>query len=748
MRQRKNTTRTLTPDKCTNRISDSKNVPLTPLQPSSSPRQCHLSTHSTSNGGSGGSLNVECLEDAKDSKFRPDFVYGENSFLLSRVVFLRFMAFIYFVAFWSLAVQVLPLLGSHGLAPAHRYLTRIAQRLGESESDTMIHSDHASIALSWEAFLRVYWRVPTLFWLDCSDSVLQIGAYLGMAISAIALFGYALNAMTFLILWLVYMSYVRIGQVFWGYGWESQTLETGFIAIWMAPLLHTAYHFCTHTAPSHVDATDNHSHSHSLRSTQSGICSLTRSWWTRSFSAVSFVTILCCWWLEFRIMIGAGLIKIRSSDSCWRDLTCLDYFYETAPQPNPVSWYVHQMPHWFHASGVMTNHIVELAVPWLLFLPFRRVRAMCGIVFIGFQAFLIATSNLSFLNWLTAAPALMMFDDAHYATILFDWQTIKAAAGWHRMHYIQATSARGFAHGCYTRVTYRLQQYCLDAYNAWKKGRHIKTADAHCHDDGDDDGTEGGTTRSRPLNTFVYNTVVFLRFCCHALLLGLIGYLSVAPVQNLMSQRQIMNTSFDSFSIVNTYGAFGVVSRERIELVIQGTTSKVPQTDTALSQSNSNWIEYEIPCKPGDVTRMPCIRAPFHSRLAWQIWSPFVVSRPIQYHPWLLHLMWKLLHHDPLILQLFEQESDAITQKPQFVRIVAYKYTFTSYNMMSPLCRESTVTIKSNQDNLKGNPTPCQNEWHEHGHWWHREYQHEYLPPVSIRHLSQVARQQGWDYAQ
>lgn len=37
----------------------------------------------------------------------------------------------------------------------------------------------------------------------------------------------------------------------------------------------------------------------------------------------------------------------------------------------------------------------------------------------------------------------------------------------------------------------------------------------------------------------------------------LIGYLSVPVVMNLLSSKQMMNTSFDPLRIVNTYGAFG-----------------------------------------------------------------------------------------------------------------------------------------------------------------------------------------------
>ncbi len=63
-------------------------------------------------------------------------------------------------------------------------------------------------------------------------------------------------------------------------------------------------------------------------------------------------------------MLGAGLIKIRSYDDCWMKLTCLSYHYETQPIPNPISWYLHQMPLWFHQFGVLVNHFVELIVPW------------------------------------------------------------------------------------------------------------------------------------------------------------------------------------------------------------------------------------------------------------------------------------------------------------------------------------------------------------------------------------------------
>ena len=37
-----------------------------------------------------------------------------------------------------------------------------------------------------------------------------------------------------------------------------------------------------------------------------------------------------------------------------------------------------------------------------------------------------------------------------------------------------------------------------------------------------------------------------------------------------------MNTSFDAWKIVNTYGAFGSITKERTEVVLQGTLAPPP----------------------------------------------------------------------------------------------------------------------------------------------------------------------------
>ena len=247
---------------------------------------------------------------------------------LTRFLFLRLLGLIYFVAFLSLSQQVLPLIGSDGLYPASLYLDRILDGAGDR----------------WQAFREL----PTVFWLGCSDHALQVFAELGVGLSAVLLLGFA-NVPLLIALWALYMSFVHIGQLFYGYGWEILLLETGFLAIFLVPLLNPRpFPQSTPPAPPVL-------------------------WLLR--------------WVLFRVMLGAGLIKWRG-DPCWRDLTCMMFHYETQPLPNPVSWYLHHLPPVVHRLEVLFNHFVELVAPWFLFAP-RKLRHLAGAFLVLFQLLLI-----------------------------------------------------------------------------------------------------------------------------------------------------------------------------------------------------------------------------------------------------------------------------------------------------------------------------------------------------------------------
>jgi hypothetical protein len=134
----------------------------------------------------------------------------------------------------------------------------------------------------------------------------------------------------------------------------------------------------------------------------------------------------------------------------------------------------------------------------------------------------------------------------------------------------------------------------------------------------------------------------------------------------LISNDQVMNTSYEPFELVNSYGAFGSVSKVRYEIVFEGTATDAPTPE-------AEWRPYEFKCKPGDPDRRPCFLSPYHLRLDWLIWFA-AMSSPNQ-APWTLHLVWKLLHSDPGALSLLGNNPFP-TAPPRFLRAQLYRYQF------------------------------------------------------------------------
>ena len=504
----------------------------------------------------------------------------DSQYWLTRCLFLRLLGCIYAIAFLALANQLLPLLGAGGLLPVHLFLDK-----------------SASEGSGWDAF----WSTPSLMWFGGSDGFMTALAWLGFSMSLILIIGFS-SVPLLVALWIIYLSFVNVGQLFYGYGWEILTLETGFLAIFLCPF-RGGWGVLRHNVPDKAVL-----------------------WLLR--------------WLLYRVLFGAGLIKLRG-DPCWWDLTCLIHHYETQPLPNPLSWYLHQMPGWFHQAGALFNHLVELIAPVLIFGP-RLLRGIGGLLIALFQLLLILSGNLSWLNYLTLVLCISCFDDEH----------------WRAACRVMPARIRAVL------VTWSQELY-----------EHLGIAPV-----------------LSPRRRFVRYT-----------LLVLVAYLSIDPVANMISSRQVMNTSFDPLHLVNTYGAFGSVGKVRPEVILQGTEDEVVTAST-------EWKDYEFNCKPGDPSRRPCVVAPYHHRLDWQIW--FAAMSDYRTQPWLVHLVYKLLHGDQPVAGLLARNPFP-DQPPGYIRAELYAYEFT--------------------------------ELEEEG-WWKRRRVGEYLPAVASDNpsLIRVVESFGW----
>ncbi|WP_213574756.1 lipase maturation factor family protein [Rhodococcus sp. USK13] len=150
---------------------------------------------------------------------------------------------------------------------------------------------------------------------------------------------------------------------------------------------------------------------------------------------------------------------------------------------------------------------------------------------------------------------------------------------------------------------------------------------------------------------------------------ALVVVLSYWPIRNMISHGQRMNASFNSWHLVNTYGAFGSVTKVRYEVIVEGTS------DSAIT-AQSEWKEYEFKGKPGDVNRRPRQFAPYHLRLDWLFW--FIPISPGYADPWFPDFVERLLRNDRDTLKLL-RHNPFPDSPPQHVRARLYRYRFTTW---------------------------------------------------------------------
>lgn len=265
--------------------------------------------------------------------------FTASGYWLSRLVFQRGLAAIYLVAFLAAALQFRALIGTRGILPVPAFLARVPFR-----------------------------RAPSVFHAYYSDRFFALCAWTGCAVSLALLAGAdALlplwGAMLLWALpWALYLSIVNVGQIWYGFGWESLLLEVGFLAILLGN---------DRTAPP-------------------------------------VVVLFLLRWVLFRVEFGAGMIKMRG-DECWRKLTCLDHHHETQPMPGPLSRFFHLLPRPLHRVEVAANHFTQLVVPVLLFTP-QPVAGIAATLMIVSQLWLVLSGNFAWLNWLTVVVALATLD--------------------------------------------------------------------------------------------------------------------------------------------------------------------------------------------------------------------------------------------------------------------------------------------------------------------------------------------------
>lgn len=274
-------------------------------------------------------------------------MYDPDQYILASKLFIHLLGFVFFIAFFPFLFQIKGLIGKQGILPATNYLRFLKSRLGK----------------------RAYMLYPTLFWFNSSDGAL-VGVVVAGVVLSILLFIGVYPVLIIPILYVLYISIIRVGQDFLSFGWELFLME----------IAANAFLLSMTTIPN-------------------------------PFVWISINFLL------FRFHLQAGAVKLQSGDVTWDNLTALCYHYQTQPIPNTTAWYAHKLPVWFQKFSCLVMLVIEIPLAFGVFGP-PEMRLVIFFCFFGLQFFIWLTGNFSYLNYMTAVLSVLLISDTYLAPLM------------------------------------------------------------------------------------------------------------------------------------------------------------------------------------------------------------------------------------------------------------------------------------------------------------------------------------------
>ncbi|MBN3296823.1 LMF2 factor, partial [Amia calva] len=507
---------------------------------------------------------------------------------LPRRLFLWSMSVIYMFAFASLYIQIPGLYGNEGILPARWLMRYTGKPMLEQLKDS-----------------------PTLLWLGPMLGLdTQQGMELICLLGTLLAFGAMVlepmrDSLIFFCLWALYLSLYQVGQVFLYFQWDSLLLEVGFLTILVAPL------------------------------------NLFR--WKQGLKHHDGITFWLLRWLLFRLMFASGVVKLTSRCPTWWGLTALTYHYETQCIPTPLAWYAHQAPVWFQKLSVVGTYVIEIAVPFLFFLPIRSMRILSFYLQVLLQICILLTGNYNFFNLLTIALCFSLLDDEHIHVWHGQCKKKKSKSftyhefnQWLKM-ITGPTIWIGVLSLTWEIVTAMFKCACVRGF-FWKLWSTVQWA-------------------------------IFASAAAGMFAISLVPYTFIEYDANSKIWPGIKRVydDVDRFQLVNSYGLFrrmtGVGGRP--EVVLEGSFDK------------ETWTEIEFMYKPGNVSGPPPVVAPHQPRLDWQMW--FAALGPQAHSPWFTGLVHRLLQGKKDVISLIQTDESQYPfsqNPPVFIRAQLYKYWF------------------------------------------------------------------------
>ncbi len=484
-------------------------------------------------------------------------------------IWIRFLGLSYFLAFASLMMQLRGLISSQGILPAVKFLEAVSNNVSAS-------------------LLGKFFILPSLFWFNSSDKFLFAACFLGIVLSMNLMIRKDKNKfdvfefISLVVLYLLYLSFVNVSRDFLSFQWDALLLEAGFLSVVYA-----------------------------------------------AFKANAFASRVLAWlfrFLVFKLMLMSGLIKLYTHDATWANLTALNYHYYTQPLPNPISFFIHQLPAGFHKFSCMLMFFIELIVPFFIFTG-RSLRRVAALAFIALQLAIMFTGNYCFFNLLTIFLCLWLLDDALLARLLPEDLVSK----------LQDIS-----------IVYNSEQMFHRQIN-----NQLASLDSH------------NLTRTMLKTSVVALAVLFITVDAYFIVIR--SPLDLSRAQASLRPLDALVLPLLRFHMNSPYGLFATMTTVRNEIVIQGAN------DIPGQFGMTDWQDYEFYFKPQDLKALPKQVAPYQPRLDWQMW--FAALSSVDQQPWFVNFCVRLLQGDQAVLRLLKHNPYP-DHPPKYLRALLYEYKF------------------------------------------------------------------------
>jgi hypothetical protein len=167
-----------------------------------------------------------------------------------------------------------------------------------------------------------------------------------------------------------------------------------------------------------------------------------------------------------------------------------------------------------------------------------------------------------------------------------------------------------------------------------------------------------GRARRRPVALAVFASLTVLLTTARAL--ERMGWIAALP-----GPLAVLERGAAPLASFNAYGLFSVMTKERPQLLIEGSADGV------------EWRPYEFRYQPGALERPPAFAGLHMPRLDWQLWFAGLEHERPWRSEWTRAFLRRLLEGSPPVLALI-RENPFPAEPPRFVRARVAPYHFAS----------------------------------------------------------------------